>query len=53
MGELEAARQLSADTLTRARRVFGDDHPRTRKAAKNLAAAQRLVRGDSDLVDES
>jgi TIR domain/Tetratricopeptide repeat/NB-ARC domain len=53
VGELEAARQLSEDTLTWARRVFGDDHPRTRKAADNLAAALRLLRGDSDSVDES
>ncbi|MGH3718034.1 MAG: FxSxx-COOH system tetratricopeptide repeat protein [Pseudonocardiaceae bacterium] len=39
MGEFEAARQLSEDTLARALRVFGEDHPRTLKAARNLAAS--------------
>jgi hypothetical protein len=42
LGEAEAARQLSEDTLTRARRVFGDEHPRTLKATHHLAAAQRM-----------
>ena len=44
LGEFEAAWQLSEDTLARARRVFGDSHPRTLKAADNLAAALRLWR---------
>ncbi len=43
LGEVEAARQLSEDTLVRARHVFGEDHPHTRKAADNLAAARRLL----------
>ncbi|MGH3814474.1 MAG: tetratricopeptide repeat protein [Pseudonocardiaceae bacterium] len=53
VGPYSQARQLSEDTLTRARRVFGEDHPRTRKAAGNLAAALRLLSGDSDPADES
>jgi hypothetical protein len=57
MGDPEAARRLSEDTLTRARRVFGEDHPRTRKAADTLAAALRSLRaakptqGTSDPTD--
>lgn len=58
LGEIEAARQLSEDTLVRARRIFGDDHPRTRKAADNLASTRRLVseaesvpQGTSDPTD--
>jgi hypothetical protein len=39
-GEAETARQLSEHTLAQARQVFGEDHPRTRKAADNLAAAR-------------
>jgi len=58
VGELEAAGQLSEDTIAWARRTFGDNHPRTQKAADNLAAAFRLCReplrqDDSDPTDES
>lgn len=56
---IEAARQLSEDTLTRAQRMFGDSHPRTRKAAHNLTTALRLGyaaeparQDDSDSPDE-
>ncbi|HEY6422977.1 MAG TPA: hypothetical protein VIY28_06960 [Pseudonocardiaceae bacterium] len=49
---------IGEDTLVRARRLFGDDHSRTLKAADNLARARRLsgqpgCQGDSDPVDES
>ncbi|MCA1607118.1 MAG: tetratricopeptide repeat protein, partial [Acidobacteria bacterium] len=44
LGELAAARQLSEDTLSHSQRVFGDNHPRTRKAADNLAAALQHLR---------
>jgi hypothetical protein len=40
LGEHEAARRLAEDILARARRVFGDDHPRTRRAADVLRAAR-------------
>ncbi|MGQ0777118.1 MAG: hypothetical protein ACT4NY_22340 [Pseudonocardiales bacterium] len=58
IGEFEAARELSQDTLARARCVFGDNHPRTQKATDNLAAALHLLResayrDDSDPVDGS
>ena len=36
LGEHERARQLDEDTLTRRRRVLGEDHPDTLKSANNL-----------------
>jgi hypothetical protein len=53
LGEVEVAWQLSADTLARARRALGADHPHTRKVADNLATALRRVtelthQGESD-----
>ncbi len=56
MGEYAAARQLNEDTLTRYRRVLGDDHPATLSSANNLAltlrdlgehAAARQLNGDT------
>jgi len=44
LDEFEVARQLSEDTLARSRHVFGEDHPRTQKAADNLAVALQLLR---------
>jgi hypothetical protein len=41
LGEYEKARRLSRETLARALRVSGDAHPRTRRAAENLAASTR------------
>lgn len=38
VGPYSHARQLCEDTLAQARRVFGDNHPRTLKAANNLNA---------------
>ena len=38
LGEHEQARDLDEDTLTRRRRVLGDDHPDTLGSANNLAA---------------
>lgn len=38
LGQYERARQLAEDTLTRMRRVLGDDHPDTERLARNLAA---------------
>ena len=37
MGQYEQARQLQQDTLTRCRRVLGEDHPRTLVSASRLA----------------
>jgi hypothetical protein len=37
LGQYERARQLGEDTLTRYRRVLGDDHPDTLRSAHNLA----------------
>jgi tetratricopeptide (TPR) repeat protein len=37
LGQYEQARQLGEDTLTRSRRVLGDDHPHTLHAAHHLA----------------
>jgi hypothetical protein len=37
VGKYDQARQLSEDTLTRLRRVLGDDHPHTLNSANNLA----------------
>lgn len=36
-GEVGAARKLNEDTLTRSRRVLGDDHPDTQLIAERLA----------------
>jgi len=41
-GEHRKACALSEDTLTRARRVLGEDQPDTLKSAVNLAAALNL-----------
>jgi hypothetical protein len=38
LGQYEQARQLAEDTLTRRRRVLGDDHPDTLRSATHLAA---------------
>jgi hypothetical protein len=38
LGEHQQARQLQNDTLTRLRRVLGDDHPETLTSAHNLAS---------------
>jgi hypothetical protein len=38
LGQDEQARQLGEDTLTRHRRVLGDDHPDTLRSATNLTA---------------
>ena len=38
-------RSYTVDLTVPCRRVFGDDHPRTRKAADNLAAAQLSLSG--------
>ena len=43
LGKHEPARQLSQDTLTRARRVLGDTHPLTRIAAANLTAIRHAL----------
>jgi hypothetical protein len=40
-GEVEAARDLDADTLERRRRVLGEDHLSTLASANNLAADLR------------
>jgi hypothetical protein len=37
LGQFEPARQFGEDTLTRMRRVLGDDHPHTLRAARNFA----------------
>jgi hypothetical protein len=37
LGEYQRARALDEDTLTRYRRVLGDDHPHTLASADNLA----------------
>jgi hypothetical protein len=37
------ARRLSEDTLARARRVFGDTHPLTRRAADTLSAVRHAL----------
>ena len=37
MGDYQQARTLDEDTLTRSRRVLGDDHPDTLTSANNLA----------------
>jgi hypothetical protein len=39
LGETTAARLLSEETLTRARRVLGEEHNRTADVANTLAAA--------------
>jgi hypothetical protein len=41
LGELAAARDLDQDTLTRRRRVLGEDHPDTVSSVHSLAAALR------------
>jgi ornithine cyclodeaminase/alanine dehydrogenase-like protein (mu-crystallin family) len=43
LGQYEQARQLGEDTLTRMRRVLGDDHPHTLESAGSLAVALREV----------
>ena len=43
LGEHQQARDLDEDTLTRRRRVLGDDHPDTLTSANNLAADLRAV----------
>jgi hypothetical protein len=43
LGEYQAARELDEDTLTRRRRVLGEDHPSTLNSARNLAADLRKL----------
>ncbi|MDQ4091965.1 MAG: tetratricopeptide repeat protein [Actinomycetota bacterium] len=38
LGEHKQARQLDEDTLTRYRRVLGDNHPNTLRLATNLCS---------------
>jgi hypothetical protein len=45
LGEYQAARKLDDDTLTRRRRVLGEDHPNTEQSARNLAADMRALEG--------
>ncbi|MGH2370561.1 MAG: tetratricopeptide repeat protein [Chloroflexota bacterium] len=41
-GQHDVARQLGEDTLTRCRRILGDDHPHTLDSATDLAATAGL-----------
>jgi Tetratricopeptide repeat len=43
LGEYQAARELDEDTLTRRRRVLGEDHPSTLNSARKLAADLRKL----------
>jgi Tetratricopeptide repeat len=43
MGRYAEARELDEDTLTRKRRVLGEDHPETLRSARNLAADLRAL----------
>ena len=43
LGEHQQARQLQNDTLTRLRRVLGDDHPDTLTSASRLADNLRAL----------
>ena len=43
LGQYERARQLGEDTLTRYRRVLGEDHPHTLRTADTFAAILREV----------
>jgi hypothetical protein len=43
VGKHEQASELDEDTLTRYRRVLGDDHPSTLLSANNLAADLRAL----------
>jgi hypothetical protein len=45
--QMQAARDLSQDTLARHRRVLGDDHPNTLTSANNLALDLRAL-GETD-----
>jgi hypothetical protein len=38
------ARELDEDTLTRSRRVLGEDHPSTLRSANNFAFGLRVLR---------
>jgi hypothetical protein len=40
---VQAARDLNQDTLTRSRRVLGDDHPSTLRTVGNLALDLRAL----------
>lgn len=51
LGNHEHARQLDQDTLTRRRRVLGQDHPDTLCSAINLAADLRAL-GENDQAGE-
>jgi Tetratricopeptide repeat len=42
-GEHQQARELDDDTLSRYRRVLGEDHPDTLRSATNLAEDQRQL----------
>ncbi|WP_175087883.1 tetratricopeptide repeat protein, partial [Candidatus Frankia nodulisporulans] len=41
LGDLQSARTLNEDTLTRRRHTLGDNHPNTLNSASNLAANLR------------
>jgi hypothetical protein len=47
LGQYEQAHQLAEDTLTRARRVLGDDHPDTLRSADSLDAVRASL-GEQD-----
>jgi Tetratricopeptide repeat len=46
LGEYQRARTLNEDTLTRMRRVLGDDHPNTQRTMGNLAEVLRVLGED-------
>jgi hypothetical protein len=46
LGEHEQARALNEDTLTRRRRVLGDEHPDTVRSAASLAEDLRALGED-------
>ena len=52
LGEVQAAHDLNQDTLTRRRRVLGDDHPSTLASANSLAADLR-ARGRRMITPEA
>jgi Tetratricopeptide repeat len=46
LGGCSSARDLDQDTLSRHRRVLGDDHPNTRLSVANLAKMRALSDAD-------
>ncbi len=51
LGEVRVARDLYQDTLDRRRRVLGEDHPDTRRSARNLAADLSALNGGDETRD--